>query len=120
MGRCLCKSIKIPAVLGKHCKTCEFKSEIGSQLKSGFHECWKETLNWTDKDFNESLVLDLYNSRRKDEYIENQKYKIKQLTRDDFKEFNEDPGVEGLSETQRQWLQVDGIPKEYDQGGLLL
>ena len=65
------KNIKIPAALGKHCKSCEFKSEIGSELKSGFHECWKETLNWTDKDFNESLVLDLYNSRRKDEYIEN-------------------------------------------------
>jgi len=111
------KDIKIPAVLGKHCKTCEFKSEVGSELKSGFHECWKETLNWTDKDFNEPLVLDLYNSRRKDEYIENKKYKIKQLTRDDFKEFNEDPGVDGLSATQRQWLQVEGIPEEYDQGG---
>jgi hypothetical protein len=111
------KDIKIPAALGKHCKTCEFKSEVAGELKSGFHECWRETLNWTDKDFNEPLVLDLYNSRRKDEYIENQKYKIKQLTRDDFKEFNEDPGVEGLSATQRQWLQVDGIPKEYDQGG---
>jgi len=111
------KNIKIPAFLGKHCKSCEFKSEIGSELKSGFHECWKETLNWTDKDFNEPLVLDLYNSRRKDEYIENQKYKIKQLTRDDFKEFDEDPGVDGLSTTQRQWLQVDGIPNEYDHGG---
>jgi hypothetical protein len=109
--------IKIPPVLGKHCKTCEFKSEVGSELKSGFHECWKETLNWTDQDFYEPLVLDLYNSRRKDEYIENKKYKIKQLTRDDFKEFNEDPGVDGLSTTQRQWLQVVGIPEEYDQGG---
>jgi hypothetical protein len=109
--------IKIPAVLGKHCKSCEFKSEIGSEFKSGFHECWKETLNWSDKDFEDSLVLDLYNSKRKDEYIENQKYKIKQLNRDDFKEFDEEAGVEGLSSTQRQWLQVNGIPKDYDHGG---
>lgn len=108
---------KIPAVLGKHCKTCEFKSEIGSELRSGFHECWKETLNWTDNDFNDPLVLDLYSSRRKDEYISNQKYKIKHLNREDFKEFDEEPGIEGLSTTQRQWLQVNGIPKDYDHGG---
>jgi hypothetical protein len=111
------KDIKIPAVLGKHCKTCEFKSEIGSETKSGFHECWKETLNWTDRDFNDPLVLDLYCSRRKDEYIQKGIYKIKQLTREDFKEFDDKPSVNGLSTTQRQWLQVDGIPEEYDQGG---
>lgn len=111
------KDIKIPAVLGKHCKTCEFKSEIGSELKSGFHECWKETLNWTDKDLNDPLVLDLYSSRRKDEYVQKGIYKIKQLTREDFKEFDDEPNVDGLSTTQRQWLQVDGIPDEYNQGG---
>ena len=109
--------IKVPAFIGKHCKDCEFKSEIGSQYKSGFHECWKQTLNWSDKDFYDPLVLDLYNSRRKDEYIEKGIYKLKQLTRDDFKEFDDEPGIDGLSTIQRQWLQVDGIPSSYDEGG---
>lgn len=109
--------IKIPVYIGKQCKDCEFKSEIGSELKSGFHECWKQSLNWSDKDFDDPLVLDLYKSRRKDEYIEKGLHKLKQLTKEDFKEFDEEPGIEGLSEIQRQWLQVDGIPPNYDYGG---
>ncbi len=108
---------KLPAFLGSHCKYCEFKADIGSKFKSGFHECWKETLNWSDKDFNDSLVLDLYYSSKKNEYIQKGLYKIKQLTRDDFNDFDDEPGVDGLSRTQRQWLQVNGVPPSYDHGG---
>jgi hypothetical protein len=109
--------IKIPAYIGKQCKDCEFKSELGNELLSGFHECWKQTLNWGDRDFNDPLVLDLYKSKRKDEYIGKGLYKLKQLTREDFKDFDDEPGVSGLSEIQRQWLQVNGIPADYDEGG---
>ncbi len=109
--------MKIPAYIGKQCKDCEFKSELGNELLSGFHECWKQTLNWGDRDFNDPLVLDLYKSKRKDEYIGKGLYKLKQLTREDFKDFDDDPGVSGLSEIQRQWLQVNGIPADYDEGG---
>jgi len=111
--------LKISPFISSHCKTCEFKSEIGSSLKSGFHECWKESLNWTDKDFQDGIVLDLFklNSKTKDKFINQGIYKLKQLSRDDFTEFDELPNQNGLSVLQRQWFQVAGVPKEFDAGG---
>lgn len=111
--------LKINPSISSHCKTCEFKSEIGSSLKSGFHECWKESLNWTDKDFQDRTVLDLFklNSKTKDKFINQGIYKLKQLSRDDFTEFDELPNQNGLSVLQRQWFQVAGVPKEFDAGG---
>ena len=110
---------KISPPIGSHCKTCEFKSEIGSSLKSGFHECWKESLNWTDKDFEDGSVLDLFKltSKTKDKFINQGIYKLKQLARDDLSEFDELPNEKGLSILQRQWLQISGVPKEFDAGG---
>ncbi len=109
--------LKIKPTIGSHCKACEFKSEINSALKSGFHECWKESLGWNDKDFEDLTVLDLYNSKAKDKFINQGIFKLKDLTRDNFKEFDEEPGNEGLSNIQRQWMQVDGVPKTFDAGG---
>lgn len=111
--------LKINPSIGPHCRTCEFRSEIGSSLKSGFHECWKESLNWTDKDFEDGTVLDIFKltSKTKDEFISQGIYKLKQLTKDDFKEFDDQPNDNGLSLKQRQWFQVDGVPKEFDAGG---
>ena len=109
--------LKITPSLGGHCKKCEFKASPNDQLKSGFHECWKETLNWHDSDFNDGLVLDLYDYRKKDDLISKGIYKLKQVTRDDFPSFDDEPGIEGLSRPQRQWLQVGQIPDGYDHGG---
>jgi len=109
--------LKIKPTIGSHCKACEFKSEINSTLKSGFHECWKESLGWNDKDFEDLTVLDLYNSKSKDKFINQGIFKLKHLTRDNFKEFDDEPGNEGLSNIQRQWMQVDGVPETFDAGG---
>ena len=109
--------LKITPNLGGHCKKCEFKASPNDQLKSGFHECWKETLNWQDSDFNDGLVLDLYDYKKKDDLISKGIYKLKQVTRDDFPSFDDEPGIEGLSRPQRQWLQVGQIPDGYDHGG---
>jgi hypothetical protein len=108
---------KIKPSLGGHCRKCEFKAALNDNLKSGFHECWKETLNWQDSDFNDGLVLDLYDYRKKDNLISKGIYKLKQVTRDDFPSFDDEPSVEGLSRPQRQWLQVAQIPNGYDHGG---
>jgi hypothetical protein len=111
------KEIKIKPILGGHCKKCEYVTSIGDTLKSGFHECWKESLDWQDSDFTDGLVLDLYDYRKKDALITRGIYKLKQVTRDDFPPFEDEPGAEGLSRPQRQWLQVSNIPEGYNYGG---
>lgn len=96
--------------IGSHCKKCEFRcSDEDENLgkKSGFKECWSQTLGWKNDDFTVPSVLDLWASRKKDKFIEEEKYKIKDLDIDDV-----DPKPDkklGLSSSQRQWLQVEKI-----------
>lgn len=111
---------KIAPVIGKQCAKCQFKAPIGDTLKSGFHECWKAAINWQDKDFANGTVLDIWNFRKKQELIDLGIYKISQVTRHDIGEFEDEADETGLSRNQRQWLQVNGIPKEYDFGGYYL
>ena len=111
------KDIKINPILGGHCKKCEYVTSNKDTLKSGFHECWKEALHWQDSDFADGLVLDLYDYRKKDALITRGIYKLKQVTRDDFPPFEDEPNIDGLSRPQRQWLQISNIPEGYDHGG---
>ena len=104
------KDKKINPILGGHCKKCEYVTSINNELKSGFHECWKEALHWEDSDFTDGLVLDLYNYRNKDALITKGVYKLKEVTRDDFPSFEDEAGIDGLSRPQRQWLQISNIP----------
>ena len=106
---------KISSPLGPHCAKCEFVSdEDGNhgKLKSGFQECWTETLGWTEKDFKEPRVLDLWRYRRKAERISEGRMKLIDLRRSDI-------GIKprktpGLSTTERQWLQITKA-KDKDQ-----
>ena len=108
---------KIKPSIGGHCKNCEFKSEPSdASYKSGFHECWKETLEWGNEDFNDGLVLDIYVYLKKDKIIRQGLYKLKQVQRNDLAEFSDEVSEEGLKRAQRQWLQINGIPKDYDYG----
>jgi len=100
-----------------HCNKCEFESNENSQLKSGFHECWKEAAGLTDKDFNEGTELDLFNFRKKEDLIRQAVYKIHQVDRELIGDFDDDPDINGLTSQQRQWMQISGIPKDYDLGG---
>lgn len=108
---------RIAPVIGAYCGQCQYKSDAGDALKSGFHECWKLTTGWTDDDFPQDIVLDLWNYRNKQKLIDQGVFKLSQLTREDFKDFGDEPGEDGLSNSQRQWLQVGGIPPGYDHGG---
>jgi hypothetical protein len=108
---------KIKPIIGMHCNKCEFESNENSQLKSGFHECWKEAAGLTDKDFKEGTVLDLFNFRKKEDLIRKGVYKIRKVDRNLVGEFEDNPDINGLTSQQRQWLQISGIPKDYDLGG---
>lgn len=108
---------RITPVIGAQCGSCQYKAPIGDTLKSGFHECWKAITGWQDEDFSKGTVLDLWNFRGKQTLIDHGKLKISQLTREDIGDFEDEPEIDGLNRKQRQWLQVSGIPDDYDHGG---
>jgi hypothetical protein len=92
------------------CAGCQFRTieeEELKGLKSGFHECWQEAFHWTDHDFKEPTVLDLWNYRKKDRCFAEGRIKICDLTEDDIAIKTD--SKHGLSPTQRQWLQVEKV-----------
>lgn len=109
---------KIDPVIGKHCGSCQFKSNAPDDtLKSGFKECWKGAADLSDKDFEAGTVLDIWNFRGKQKLIEQGIYKISQVVRKDLGDFEDAPDATGLSRAQRQWLQVGGIPESHTHEG---
>lgn len=108
---------KITPVIGAHCGKCQFKTDPDDELKSGFHECWKEANNWKDEDFVNGTVLDIWNYKKKQSLIDQGILKISQMTREDIGDFKDEPETDGLEQKQRQWLQLNGVPIDYDCGG---
>lgn len=106
--------VKIPPDPGVQCGKCEFKSNSNDQLKSGFKECWSEIYKLTEADFNEGTVLDVFRFRGKDKLISDGRVRISSISSDDIV-VKEDR--DKLTLSQRQMLQVKGIPIEEDRGG---
>ncbi len=109
---------KLPPVIGGQCGSCEFKAPMGGALRSGFHECWKEANRWSDEDFAQGTVLDLWNFRSKDKLIQQGVVKLSQVTEEDLKLTDHD--YSPLSIAQRQWMQVAGLPPEWQAQGYYL
>ena len=101
--------------IGAQCGKCQFDASPDSGLTSGFRECWKEALGWSDANFAGGTVLDLYDCRRKQKLIDQGVFKLGQVQKDDLGDFDEEPGPDGLSTKQRQWMQVAGLYEE-DRG----
>lgn len=111
---------KIYPTIGAHCGNCQFKSNNIIGLKSGFNECWKDAAGFSDQDFKNGSVLDIWNFRKKSELIEQGTYKISQVMRDDLGDFEDEAGLEGMTRKQRQWLQVNGLPINHPHNGFYL
>lgn len=111
------QNVRIAPVIGAHCGKCEFRASPDDGFKSGFHECWKQAASLEDKDFAKGIVLDLWNFRGKDKLIKQGVFKLNQVTQEDLK-YKEDG--DGLSNSERQWLQAAGIPEEDNKGGFYL
>lgn len=96
---------KLQPVIGTHCAKCEFRAEAGEPLASGFHECWQEAKGWSRADVDAGTVLDIWNFRRKDALIEQGILRLPDVTKEQlgYKE-----GDDGLSTSQRHWMQVSG------------
>lgn len=108
-------SVIAPAI-GSQCGKCQFKTTMDDSLKSGFHKCWQESLGWEPQDFDGGTVLDIYYFTKKQQLIDQGIYKISQVHREDVGDFEDEADITGLSRKQRQWLQVNGIPADMNQG----
>jgi len=96
---------KISPTLGKKCKGCEFRNNSETNLKDGFRECWQEVLGWQDEDFDQPLVYDLASFQRSDQLIEGGVYRLCDIEAEQLNiTITEAPG---LSQSERQWLQVE-------------
>jgi len=99
------EDIKIKPRLSKECGDCEFKAsqeDLDSGKISGFHECWKQQLNWSDKDFEKPNVLNIWNFRNKDKFIQEGKIKFADIYEEDIKPDESDTKA-------RQWLQIEKV-----------
>ena len=116
LADCCLRGEKISSSPSSTCGSCEFKatgSEIAAGLKSGFHECWKDSPGWSDDDFADSTVLDIWNYRKKDDRIAEGRIKLSSLTEADISPKGD--GKPGLSASQRQWLQVSKAKDKEDR-----
>ena len=120
---------KIITPIGKYCKSCEFKANSAQEKKgmlSGFKECWKHQLSWTDDLFDKPLIFDVWNLRAK-KLLDQGIYHMEDLEKEHIGDIR--PNKDGsISSKERQWLQieknnssdencyvdVDGLKKELD------
>ncbi len=111
------------------CAGCQFKANSfpkAGEPQSGFHECWHQAFGWTEPDFKEGTVLDLWNFRKKDVLIQQGVLKLSAASSEDIGLNDEDPGSDGLTASHRQWytcrpdwpgggdyfLDTDGLARE--------
>ncbi len=104
---------KIPPIVTSTCAKCEFRTSENDEvngLKSGFKECWSEALGWLEKDFKSPTVLDIWNCRKKDQFIEEGRIKLDAISEGDI---NPKPDNKiGISASERQWLQIEKVQKD--------
>lgn len=101
------KDLRIAPVADPVCSKCEFNtSETDpNPLKSGFRECWSECFHWSDADFEESTIFEIWNFRGKKALMESGRLKMSEVWMSDI---SPEPDAEpGLSLSQRQWLQIE-------------
>jgi hypothetical protein len=108
------EDIKITPVIHSGCAKCEFRSHPGDGYKNGYLECMTEGTGLSEREIEAGTVLDIWNFRSKNKLIDKRTFKLSRVTEDDLKVKSD---KDGLSNSQRQWLQCNGIPKEDDLGG---
>lgn len=97
---------RIRPTVGAHCAKCEFRtSAANAGLRSGLQECWNIAKGWTDDDFAKGSVLELWNFKAKKKLIDAGVLRLADVTQDHLKY---EEGTDGLSPSQRQWMQASG------------
>lgn len=104
------KDEKISPNVGAGCKGCEYRAtEEGKRC--GFNECWIEGVGLAQEELEKEFVFDVWNFRGASKAIEEGKHLLEELDETDFKIDN---SKNGLSQSERQWLQVQKV-KEGDK-----
>ncbi len=102
---------QIAPSIGQQCAACEFfirDMSINNGLRSGGHDCWKAT-GLTDEQLIQPLILDLWDFRKKQDYILAGKYFLTDLYRHDLETKPTLPGVSNLSRVDRQEMQIEKV-----------
>lgn len=107
---CVSRSF-IKPVVGSQCKSCEFRIDQALKdqgKKSGFEHCWQTAMQLKPSDFERQFVFDIWNFRKSGDLIEGGTLFMDQLNEDDISP-SKSGGDEGLSSSERQWLQVEKV-----------
>ena len=110
---------RYPIAIGKKCRDCEFNVKhdvLEPGQKSGFRECWKTALGWSDKHFEKPLVFDLWDFRQSQECLDRGIYFMEDIPVEDFlMEINREGQLEYKSwRAERQDLQIQKMCHEQD------
>ncbi len=99
------KDQKANPKVSSECKKCEFRTQ-STEKKNGFHECWLPIVS--EKNINNPFVFDIWNFRKSADFMTSRKYLMNQILETDIdpKEDSEKPG---LTQSQRQWIQVQRV-----------
>jgi len=102
---------KIGPVLSSACAKCQFKATAEQRKAgelSGFHECWRGKTGLSDGELDGPLVLDVWNYRGKNDWIDSGKYRLASLTETDVPEPKTPSrsAQSGWKQTERQRLQI--------------
>jgi hypothetical protein len=111
------QDVRIPPTLHKDCAKCEFREHTGGSLKSGFHQCVGEVMHLTPAEIDQGTVLDIWYYMKKDRLLAQGIHRYHEVQESDIKPRDD---RDGLSRSQRQWMQVSGLPKEDQAQGFYL
>jgi hypothetical protein len=106
---------KLQAPLSLACLSCEFDASpfaLAVGEKSGKRECWSDLLGWTADDFEKPQAFEIcgLSAAKKKALLDERRIHMEQVKQSDIDP--RDDGKPGLSQSQRQWLQVTKCVKE--------
>jgi len=99
---------KIHSSISMACGRCEFDCDEGNDgLKSGKKECFKKQLGWSDADFRDSTIFEIWNLHiiRKTRFLEESRIKMCEIIEVDIEPQGD--GRPGISQSERQWRQIE-------------
>lgn len=102
------EDVKINMPIHKDCGNCEFRTtpeEEQDGKLSGFKECFSQQLGWTNAEFENPLIFDIWDFRRKPQLIEEGIFHMDHVRPYHIGNDADDPNLP-LTRQSRQWLQV--------------
>ena len=97
---------RIATDLSKKCFKCEFCNSGQEEMKDGRDECWLAEAKFAPSKSKEPQISELWNPSKRDEMIKAGMYYLKDLTEDWVKLEHNTKLEEGLSASERRWLQI--------------